>query len=1171
MAVWWRSAARASGSPASSTPRAPKGKTGLLTLDPVDLVIGGVTSDPLATLISALVFNTLPTNVNYSATNSITLQGSTPLTSSHDVVLSATNANATITVGTSLTATGSVVLSAGGAAPSGSTLAINSPVTGGGVTLGASTITIGAAVNAGASNTLTLTGGSVTQTGAGILTAGTLAGTTGAATLDFAANAITTLGPISSTGDFALLTGTAPLTIGGLVSAPANVVFLTTGGLAEAPGGAVVARGFQGTFTGPVTLGAAANNIAVLNAVTVTGGGYTLNNGGNALIVAQPLNAGGAVTLANVGALTQVAAGAITASSLQGSAASADLSAAPNHVASLAGFSVGGGFALNDASPLAITGPLAAPGHAVTLTVAGALTQTAAGTITAGTLQGQAGSADLSAAVNSAAAIGPFSLTGPFALNDGTAPLAVTGALSAPGQSVTLTSGALSQTAAGAITAGLLQGSSAGAANLGTAQNAVANLGAFNATGALTLSNGAAALSVDGVGIHGSAITLSSGSTLAVNAPLVSTGPVALASNATTINATVGSSSAVSLSGGSVSETASGAVGGTGTLGGSTTGPVSLGSPANTVSVLGDFASGGAFTLVNNPLLTVAIAGTLNVPTAAVTLTGLYNELPSGHVNALSLVAPGAVLNGGANNIGSIGAIMQASDYTLTDSVPLTLTGNIILTGGAVLRLNVASVQQASGTIQAAALTGTATGDVLLTAGNSIGNVNTLTVGGNFTLANGATALSIGTAGANSGITVGGAGGFTLQAGPVTQTAGGAIVAAALSGSTTGAVDFSKAANVINTLGAFNTHGGAFSLNDVAPALAIGGALAATGSTVSLSGGPVTESASGSVVADTLTVASSGSVTLTGGNAVANLGQTSFTGPFALTDSAALTILKPVNAGAGVVTLNTGGLSQAAAAPITAGALAGTASGPVDLSTATNAVSSISSFASAGNFALTNGPAPLAVTGALNAGGNTVSLTAAGGLTETGGITAGRLNASTSGPLLLTGANAVGDLGVLTFTGNLTVNNGANPLNVAAALNAPGNTVTLTAGALTQAAPIVAGTLTATVGGAVTLGGPGNAIGALGKLSAGGTVTLNDGANALALTGALTAPAAALNAGTLTQAASGPVTVGTLSVATAGPVALGAGNAVGSLGAVSTGGSAFVLNDGATPLVLAGR
>ena len=423
--------------------------------------------------------------------------------------------------------------------------------------------------------------GLVTETGDSIITAGTLVGGANSAALTNG-NSIGNLSSFTSSSGFSLR-DTVPLAIIGPVTDPTSISLTDNrGAITEMMGGG-------GSLTTGLLTGSSSSSAQFVNtnAVTTLGsfaapGGFALTNTGP-LTVSGPVTGGPAATINNAGAvtltgpvtatlvgltaagspLTETGAGLISATTLSGTAGSANLGNA-NTVGTLGSFTTTSGFLLDDTTGLAIAGTVSDP-TSVTLLVAGPLTESS-GLISAGTLSGRATTTSLDNA-NTVSALGTFTTTTGFLLNDTTG-LAITGAVTDP-TSVTITdTGALTETT-GFINTGTLAGS-ASTTTLGNA-NTIGALGSFTSVNGFLLND------TTGLTIAGTLSDPTAGVTLTTAGALTETTGF--------INA--------------------------GTLAGSAT-TASLGN-ANTLGTLGNFTvSSGSFVLVDSEPLTVT--GPLTAP-----------------------------------------------------------------------------------------------------------------------------------------------------------------------------------------------------------------------------------------------------------------------------------------------------------------------------------------------------------------------------------------------------------------------------------------------------------------------------------------------------------------------------------------------------------------------------
>jgi hypothetical protein len=272
----------------------------------------------------------------------------------------------TLNDGETLTVNGAVGAGSGNltltASNAGSNIAIDDPVFAGG------TIDLVSAAT-------------ISQSGIGIITAGTLTGSAGGATVLNTANQIANLGAFTNTGGNLALTDDRGLTITGPVNAGAHSVTLTVfGTLSESGAGLVDAKSPGGTSSGGTALNGA-NLVADLIAFTNSGpGGFALtddqtvtiegvvNAGTGALalstvgaganiVIDSAIMAGGTVTLTSAGAISEANnTGVITGATLSGSAGTSALLRGNNKIANLGSFASTAGFALTDDQSLTVSG-----------------------------------------------------------------------------------------------------------------------------------------------------------------------------------------------------------------------------------------------------------------------------------------------------------------------------------------------------------------------------------------------------------------------------------------------------------------------------------------------------------------------------------------------------------------------------------------------------------------------------------------------------------------------------------------------------------------------------------------------------------------------------------------------------------------------------------------------
>ncbi|MDE2279561.1 MAG: S-layer family protein, partial [Xanthomonadaceae bacterium] len=489
--------------------------------------------------------------------------------------------------------------------------------------------------NIGASSSLTIGshGGAINQT-AGVISTGTLTGSSTGSTSLNGANQIGTLGNFSANG-FSL-SNAQVLTVAGTISGGAGATNIaTTAGALTVYGdvsGSSVALSGQGGLgiNGNVDSGAG---------TTVLDSAGDISEGGNSVITAGTLtgNAGGATALDGANAIT-----------------------------SLGNF-MANGFSLNDAQALDVSGTVnGGNGTTSVTTTAGMLTVT--GSVAGG-------------AVKLAAA-----------------GIAINGGVDSGSGTTTLSStGGISEGSNGVVTAGTLIGNASGAATLGGA-NAIGDLGGFSAngisltnaqamtvTGAVNSGGGATSLTTTagtltiGGNLAGSAVTLDGGSGLAINASVDS-----------------GSGTTTLLSDGAISEGGNGAII-AGMLTGQSTGSTTL-DPANRVATLGNFTANGftllngqALTVTGNvnggsgiTLQTTSgglqIDGALSAQRVSLQSAGTIDGGTGGSITADTLTgsAVDATTLGTAtqfmgNYVGTLGGFDSPAGFSFTDAQGLTL------------------------------------------------------------------------------------------------------------------------------------------------------------------------------------------------------------------------------------------------------------------------------------------------------------------------------------------------------------------------------------------------------------------------------------------------------------------------------------------------------------------
>ncbi|WP_216851130.1 hypothetical protein, partial [Acidisphaera sp. L21] len=545
--------------------------------------------------------------------------------------------------------------------------------------------------------------GAITQSG-GAMTAATLTGGSGGATtLTSGGNAIATLASFSSNGGFALADGST-LSVTGPVTDSASIGFAVNGDLSLAgiltapilttaatgaisqPGGSVQVTTLTGS-AGSASFGQTANNVSTLGAFASTAG--------FALTDATPLTVAGAVTGT---AITIVDDGLSfgAAGSLAAPGGTVQLAAL-----STAGLTVGGG-GITGSSPITATrlvlgkptgGPVTITGAfnlagvtTLDLESAGAIGETGPGAIAVDTLVGSGASATLNGA-NAIGTLGGFTTTAGFALQN-TQGLIVNGPLAANIAALTVagnlslsgvvTVPTLSLTAGGDITQGgnpltttLLTGSARSATF--TAANAIATIGPFSTTNALTV-NDAGALSVIG--------PLNTGTT-----SLAAGGSINLAASVNGTSVSIDTLDDITQQSGTITA---------GTLSGSARSGLGVANftGANRIDTLGRFAA-GTLTLNDTGALTIGgpvVANALTVQSGALVVNGAVSA------NNFTIATTGGITqSGGTLAVGGLtgstgtsvslgqagraavnrlGAFTVGSGtFTLADATALTITG----------------------------------------------------------------------------------------------------------------------------------------------------------------------------------------------------------------------------------------------------------------------------------------------------------------------------------------------------------------------------------------------------------------------------------------------------------------------------------------------------------------
>ncbi len=1007
-------------------------------------------------------------------------------------------------------------------------------------------IALSGTLDATASGTIDLSAGKggIAQS-AGSLTAGTLRSANGAAgdvLLDQGGNAIGALDQFAVTGAAFTLRDSVALDITGAVSASE----ITIGSA-----GATLGLAATGSLTAPGTARLAAPNGGIALTGTVNAGVLDLSAGAGG--ITQP---GGSIT-----------AGTLTSSNTSGNTVTLDQPG--NAITALGDFTVAGAaFTLRNDTALDITGAISA--SAITIRAGGAtLGLDAAGSLaTKGTVlldaTNAAGGIELAGKIDA----------GTLDLSAGTGGIAQTG---------------------GTITAGTLQSSdgSAGTVALGEAGNSVANLAGFTVTGGDFRLVDASELTVAGPLVAAN-VTLRGDAKLATAINV--TGSISADGGTITLAATnadgglalsgtvaAPSGGVIDLSAGSAGIAQSGGSLTAGTLRSATgsTGAVVLTQAANDLATLGTFAvTGASFDLTTagalavngavqatgltlsslNAAITVDATGSLAAGAGTLGLQAINTDngglilggLLSGTTVELAAGGKGITQPGGSLSATTLRATVTGADATLGQAGnSIALLGDTTVTGGAFTLVDSFPLT-VSGTVKADAIALTNTGASL-----TVGAAGSLaTTGGTIalTVATGAIDL-VGTVDATS------AGVVELTAGGNAGQSGGSITAGTLRGNVGGALTLAQPANAIGTIGALAVKGDATVTSSIA--LDITGAFAAANIAVTGS------AAANAALSVSGTASATGTMTLA----------TGAFGGIALTGAVTATTLD--------LTAGSPGIAQTGGS-IAATTLRGSATGPVALDQAANAIAILGPFAvSGGAFSLNNDIA-LAVAGAVEAGdialrtsATTLSLGATGSLATAGTV----LLEAPNGGIALAGTIKAGVLDLFAGSGTIAQSAGSITATTLRSTGGASGDVSLTQatnqiGTLQDFASggtfSLAGDLALTVAGAVkatdiTLANTaaGTAISVTGSLATpdGGLMVLQaqNPAGGLSLGGTLTAGILDIKAGSggIAQPG-GSVTASTLAVAvTGGNATLGqAGNSVLSLGKSTITGGSLVLRVG---------
>ncbi len=1150
-----------------------------------------------------------------TSTGAITQTGTVTQAAGAGAATFAAGTNA-ITLGQANSLTGAVVLTNSGANNVSLTNAIATK-------LGASSVGTG---------TLTVnSSGAITETGAVTQAVGA-----GTATFSAGANAIT-LSQANSLKGGVVLNNSGANNVS-LTNATATVLAASgvgSGTLTVTSTGAITQTGAvtQAAGAGTATFSAGANPISLTQSNGFTGSVVLTNSGANdaALSNGAPLalgtssvgqnltlTAGGTITqtgtLTATGGTTTVSVTASPSDILLGTQANNFGTNAPVFAGTLANIrdfslrSTNAGAALpsfaglTNLRNLTLTFNSAAISlPALTLTNGGNLAVTAGGAITQTGADTVPGTASFTAGANAITLTQANDFVGAIALNNsGANNVAVTNAAATVLGASTVGTGTLAVTSGGALTetGAVTQAAAAGTATFNAGGNAIALTQNNDFTGAVALNNS---------GANNVAVTNAAATSLAASG--VGSGTFTV----TSTGAITETGAITQAAGAGAATFSDGAHVITLTQANDFTGPVALSNSGNNAvaltnagpTALGTSSVGsGTFTVTSSGAITETGTVTQAVTALAVTFTAGANAITLAQNNDFT----GAVSlnNSGANDVALTNAAVTVLGASNVGSGALTInaTGAITQTG---------AVTQAAGAGPATFSTGAAA--ITLTQANNLtGSVDLGNSGANnISLTNG-TATALGTSSVGTGtLTINSSGAIT-ETGVLTQAAGSNFITlnAGANPITFNQNNSINSAVVLANSGANNTSltnslatkFGASSIGSGTLTINSGGAITQTGAVTQAAGaGAATFNTGAAAITLTQTNGFTGSVVLdnSGANNVA------------LTNSGA-TALGASSVGTGTFTVTaTGAITETGAITQAAGAGTATFSAGANAITLTqsNAFTGAVALNNSGvnDAALTNGAALIVGTSAI---GHNLTLTAGGGITEAGAITAssGTTTLAVTAPgsdiLLGTQANNLGSIAPV-FGGTLSDIRDVNLRNINAAAAVPAfagltnlRNLTLTFNSAAMALPALTltsgGSLAVTAGGAITQTGvatvPGTSTFTAGSHAITltqpnaftGAVSLNNGAgNNVALTNAQATAlgTSSLGSGTLTVFSSGAVTeAGAVTqAAAAGAVAIAAGanpitldQANGFTGAVgfnNSGANNILLNNlGATSLAL---
>ncbi|MES2033736.1 MAG: filamentous hemagglutinin N-terminal domain-containing protein, partial [Pseudomonadota bacterium] len=627
----------------------------------------------------------------------------------------------------------------------------------------------------------------------------------------------------------------------------------------------------------------------------------------------------------------------------------------------------------------------------------------------------------------------------------------------------------------------------------------------------------------------------------------------------------------------------------------------------NDVDALGVILGGPSF--VFNDIDDVDISGALNAQAADLTAGGAITQ-SAGNLNVgmLSLTAASVALDG-ANTITTLGGVDVTGNMSLSDVDGITLDGvqavdgTLALTAGTFVTqqgggLDVGRLEIDAGTAVSINLSGNAIGalgDVASTSG-SIAIVNSnagvaLDIDGDVSAA--ATGQTVDINSLGSGVTMSAAGSIISGANTDVRgggnivlgdiDAGGVLTVVAAGGSVSSTAAPTIAATRLTgtaTTGSFILTGANIDIDEIGY-IEVGNTFSITGNT-----GPLL--LSNNIIAQTVSLGTTGALTQIGGSLDATTGSFSAGGALTLgannsVDTVSLNGASVSYASAGSFAANvvtaTGAVSLTSTAgkitqtaltgKIVADSLAASAATGLEFFGGQNDIRVLAGLSSTGGGVTWRDSGGFEITGNISAAGQTVELVSDGtgadgtDVTQSGGvITANRLQGTSAGDLLFASANLVGQLGYLDAGGNIRFR-GAASFTLQDNVNAGGGFIlNADTGSIQQVGGVIVADAfagTAAIGIGLSRA---NDVDFLGAVDAGtGDFNFRD-LDSLAIAGLIAADNGVLleSGGNITQS-SGSIVTGTLRLSVSGAAVVnGSGNDIDFLGE-STGMNALAFAD----------